>query len=149
VRYAANLAVVAARERFPGRMITEVDGDSWVVRIDSAPPPLHLTHQSNLDALNLDDRVSTGRINPTSRSDPDPLLETCGRLADAVYDWWGGSPPPLLYRSRTVPSTGRSIAFSEWASVRAGVVGRLRDAASLQTELVLRAGFTVPPAWLA
>jgi hypothetical protein len=130
-------------------MITEADRDCWVVRIDSVPPSLHLTHQSNLDALNLDDRVSTGRVNPTSRSDPDPLLQTCGRLVDAVYDWWGGSPPTMLYRSRTVPSTGRSNAFSEWASVRARVVGRLRDAHALQTELVLRAGLMVPPARLA
>ena len=130
-------------------MITEADGDSWVVRLDSVPPSLHLTRQSNLDALGLDDRGSTGRISATGRSDPDPLLETGGRLADAVYDWWGGSPPPLLYRSRTVPSSGRSVAFSEWAALRAQALGRLREAESLHAALVLRAGFTVPPAWLA
>jgi len=147
MRYAANRVGVAARERFPARVITEGDGDLWVVRIDRMPSALHLTHQANLDALGVDDRVSTGRIPVDRIADPDPLLDVCGRLADAVFDWWHGQPPPLVYRSRTTP-VGRNIAFSNISSIRAAAAGRLRDATALHAYLVLQAGFTIPHTWL-
>jgi hypothetical protein len=140
---------VAARERFSARIITEAEGDHWLMALDPMPPALHLTHQRNLDVLGLDDRVSTGRIVTSSRVDPDPLLETCGRLADAIYDWWRGLPPPLLYRSRTVPAAGRSVAFTQSSPVPTVSIGRLRDARALHAHLVLRARFTVPPEWIA
>jgi hypothetical protein len=149
VRYAANRPAAAARERFPARTLTDADGELFLVGLDSLPSALNLTVQANLDALGLDDRVSTGRIDVGRRPDPDPLLETCGRLADAVYDWWRERPPPLLYRARSAPSRGRSIAFTQTACGRVVSVGRLRDATALHSYLVLRAGFTVPTAWLA
>jgi hypothetical protein len=112
------------------------------------PSALHLTHQGNLDALGVDDRVSTGRIDPTRTTDPDPLLDVCGRLADAVNDWWGHDAPPLIYRSRTTPSVGRSIAFTQEASPRTLIARPLREATALHAHLVLRAGFIVPDRWL-
>jgi hypothetical protein len=112
------------------------------------PAVLNLTHQSNLDPLEVEDRVSTGRIDTTSRADPDPLLETCGRLSDAVYDWWKAKPPPLVYRTRTMPAAGRSIAFTQSTSCSVGPIGRLRDGTALHAYLVLRAGFTVPREWI-
>ncbi|MHB1533156.1 MAG: hypothetical protein ACYC1D_00810 [Acidimicrobiales bacterium] len=148
MRYAANRSAVAARERFPARVLTEAEGDLWVVRLAISGPVLALTRQSNLDALGVDDRVSTGRIHPFGRSDPDPLLDTCGQLADALYDWWHGYPPPLLYRARTAPGTGRSVAFtptSPWSILAARP---LREARGLHAHLTLRAGFVVPSAWL-
>lgn len=117
--------------------------------MDSLPSALNLTVQGNLDGLGLDDRISTGRVNIGRRTDPDPLLDVCGRLSDAVYDWWHERPPPLVYRTRSAPSQGRSIAFTQTTSGRAVTVGRLRDATAFHVYLVLRAGFTVPPAWLA
>lgn len=116
------------------------------------PAVVNLTHQRVLDALGLDDRISTGRIS-TGRiggghRHPDPLLETSGRLADALFDWWAGQPPPLVYRTRTMPAAGRSLAFGAWAPVELATVRRLRLAAALHAHLVLQAGFTVPPAWL-
>lgn len=141
--------MVAARERFPGRALTDADGDLFLVEMDSLPPALHLTHQVVLDGLGVDDRVSTGRIAPAARADPDPLLETCGALADAAYDWWDGAPPPLVYRSRVVPGSGRNVAFTRPALGRVASVRRLREARALHTALVLQSGFTVPPAWLA
>lgn len=78
VRYAANDPVAAARERFPARRITSAASDLHLVRLDSPPAALHLTHQSNLDA---------------------------------VYDWWAATPPPTVYRTRSVPAV-RSIAFT-------------------------------------
>ncbi|HSS10897.1 MAG TPA: RES domain-containing protein, partial [Acidimicrobiales bacterium] len=109
VRYAANRPAVAARERFPGRLITPVQGEYWLVELGGGALALPLTRQANLDTLRLDDRISTGRIDVDRRSDPDPLLGTCASLADAVYDWWGGRPPPLVYRSRTTPGVGRNL----------------------------------------
>lgn len=107
MRYAANRPAVAARERFAARTISEADGQLWLVQISLSERVLALTHQANLDTLGLDDRVSTGRIDMSSRIDPDPLLDTCGHLGDAVYDWWNGFPPPLLYRSRTTPGVSQ------------------------------------------
>jgi hypothetical protein len=119
------------------------------VRLRAVPSGLHLTHQSNLDALGLDDRVSTGRIDVGRRRQADPLLDTCGRLADAVYDWWNGRPPPLVYRTRTMPEVGRTVAFTQSASPRVVAARRLREATALHAYLVLQAGFTVPQEWLA
>jgi hypothetical protein len=113
------------------------------------PAALHLTHQSNLDALNLDDRISTGRIDVTSRRDPDPLLETCGRLADSVFDWWEGTPPPIVYRTRSMPDPGRSIAFMQWTPCQVASVRQLREATALHAHLVLEAGFSVPREWIS
>jgi hypothetical protein len=147
VRYAANRPAVAARERFPARLISEADGDLWLIELTGMPSALHLTHQANLDALGLDDRVSTGRLDLDRTTDPDPLLETCGHLAEAVYDWWHAHPPPLVYRARTTPG-GRSIAFTQTVSARVARARRLREATALHAHLVLRAGFTLPDSWL-
>lgn len=140
--------MVAARERFPARALTEIDGDLWIVRLSDLPSSIHLTHQANLDAFGIDDRISTGRIDIDRGEDPDPLLDTCGRLMDSVYDGWNGEPPPIVYRSRTTPS-GRNVVFTETARAKADEVGRLREATSLLVFLVMQAGFTVPGAWLA
>jgi hypothetical protein len=129
-------------------MLTEADGELWLVRLGAMPAGLRLTHQTILDALGLDDRVSTGRIDVSRRRQPDPLLNTCGRLVDAVYDWWDGHAPPLVYRTRTMPEVGRTIAFTEWTSPRVVSAGRLRAATALHAYLVLGAGFTVPESWL-
>lgn len=137
---------MAARERFPARAIAERDGELWLVRLEGVTRALHLTHQANLDALGLDERISTGRLG--DRSDPDPLLDTCGRLADAVYDWWNEKPPPLVYRARTNPS-GRNLAFCASVGLEPGHVDLLRNAAALHAYLVLQAGFIVPDRWLA
>lgn len=102
---------------------------------------------ANLDVLGVDERINTGRIDVDRGEDPDPLLDTCGRLMDAFYDWWNEQPPPIVYRSRTTPS-GRNVAFTETARAKVDEVGRLREATSLLVYLVMQAGFTVPDDWL-
>ncbi|MFN2487383.1 MAG: hypothetical protein ABR609_12395 [Acidimicrobiia bacterium] len=144
-------APVGARERFLARSITEFEGELWLVRLDGVTRALHLTHQANLDALGVDERISTERINTDwlgERSDPDPLLDTCGQLADAVYNWWDEKPPALVYRARTIPS-GRNLAFCASVGVEAVQVDLLRNAAALHAYLLLQAGFIVPDRWLA
>jgi hypothetical protein len=147
VRYAASRAAIAARERFPSRVVTETDGDLWLIRLEGAPPSLHLTHQANLDALGVDDRINTGRLDLGRKTDPDPLLDTCGRLSDGLYDWWNGQPPSIVYRSRTTPA-GRNLAFISTTQLEAVQVGPLRNATALHAHLVLHAGFIVPEEWL-
>lgn len=135
-------------ERFPARVLSLEDGDLWVVRLDGRPSALHLTHQRNLDAVGLDDRISTGRLDLSRPDRIDPLLDACGALADALYDWWGADPPPIVYRSRTTPAH-RKIAFAEGVPWISAPSGRLRDATTLLASLVLRHGFLVPEPWLA
>ena len=147
VRYAANDPVAAARERFPARRITSAASDLHLVRLEGPLAALHLTHQSNLDALGLDDRVNTARLDQPIPGGGDPLLAVSQHLADAVYDWWATTPPPIVYRTRSVPAA-RSIAFTRsvtWAHVTAG---HLRHASALLVALVTHHGFDVPEAWL-
>jgi hypothetical protein len=106
---------------------------------------LHLTRQANLDALGLDDRINTGRLNQPI--DGDPLLDTCQALSEAIYDWWDGAPPPLVYRTRTVPSA-RSLAFTNSVTWEVTAAAPLRRATGLLAALVARHGFTVPMHWL-
>ena len=145
MRYAANRPVAAVRERFPSRVITDADSHLQLIRLDGTPAALHLTHQGNLDALGVDARVSTGRL-PTGSDDP--LLSVAQELSDAVYDWWHGHPPPLVYRTRSVPSA-RSMAFTNATPWDATLSRPLREAAALLAHLVVRHGFSFPPHWLA
>ncbi len=73
-RYAASDPVAAARERFPAGRITTDAADLQLVRLDGPPPALHLTHQANLDALDLDDRINTARLDQPLPGMDDPLL---------------------------------------------------------------------------
>lgn len=143
MRYAARTPVAAARERFPHRRIHEADGGLWVIPLDGPVRVLALTHQVNLDALDLDDRVSTGRIG----TDDDPLLETCWYLSDAVHDWFAPRSAAILYRSRRLPSS-RNLAFTEASGLKPATARPLREATALLTTLVARHGFTVPTGWL-
>jgi hypothetical protein len=146
MRYAANRSVAAARERFPGRLLVAADGGRFLVELRADARALHLTHQGNLDALGLDDRISTGRLYG-SGVEADPLLDRCQRLADAVFDWWDGVPPALVYRARTLPGA-RSMAFTASSRVVAVQARPLREAHHLLVELVARHGFSVPSGWL-
>jgi hypothetical protein len=94
---------------------------------------LDLRTAKNLDALDLDDQISTGQH-------PD-VWDTCHRLADAVKRWWT-EIDSVVYRSRTTPQTSLNFAvfaddgfeMESWA---------LRDRADVLTDLVLNQGFTV------
>ena len=147
VRYAANDPVAAARERFPSRRIGPDATPLHLVQLHGPPAALHLTHQTNLDALGLDDRINTGRLDQPPPWGDDPLLTVSQQLSEAVFDWWEATPPPIVYRTRSTPAA-RSIAFTQtcpWQYVRSRP---LRDATALLVELVAFHGFDVPAAWL-
>ena len=146
MRYAANRPLAAVRERFPGRQLTLSDGDLYLVELAADAAGLHLTHQVILNALGVDDRINTGRIDLPGPGG-DPLLDVGQRLADAIYDWWAGAPPPLVYRTRSVPSA-RSMAFTVHTGLRPVRARPLRDARHLVAQLVARHGFSAPSSWL-
>lgn len=114
------------------------------MRLDEPPPALHLTHQRTLDALGLDDRINTGRLDV---SGGDPLLAISQTLVDHLWDWWVGRPPPVVYRTRTMPAA-RSMAFYEETRWEAVSARPLADAPALLAELVIGHGFDVPASWL-
>lgn len=146
MRYAANHPVAACCERFPGRHLSPTDGGLYLVELAVEGPALHLTHQGILDVLGLDDSINTGRVDLPG-PDGDPLLDACQGLADAVHDWWDGTPPALVYRTRTVPSA-RSMAFGATTRTEIMRARTLREARHLIAILVARHGFGVPSAWL-
>ncbi len=146
VRYAANGPVAAARERFGAKTISSADGHLLLVELTADTPALHLTRQVNLDPLGLDDRINTGRLD-RRETGGDALLDTSQALADAVHDWWDGSPPAIVYRTRTMPDA-RSVAFFAHSNVSAVRTRPLREAQRLLAVLVARHGFVVPGAWL-
>jgi hypothetical protein len=97
--------------------------------------------------LELDDRVDTARLDRPPHGAGDPLLAIGQQLADAVHDWWDGRPPPIVYRTRSVPRA-RSMAFTHACRWDATIGGRLRDARALLVALVTDHGFDVPTEWL-
>jgi hypothetical protein len=137
VRYAALTLDGAARERYlsTGRYIPADHRDHQMVRLEVVRPirVLDLRTEANLDALDVDDRISTGR---------EPAVwDAAHRLADTVRRWW----PDLdgvVYRSRTTPESSANLAFFSMAPFQSETqaLNRMRE---LLTELVLSHGFTI------
>jgi RES domain len=142
VRYAATTVPGAARECYAatGRYIPADHGRHHLVRLETNRPLLvvDLKTESNLDALGLDDRISTSR-------DPD-MAATCHRLSDALRTWWpdgdSGGLDGILYRSRTTPETSSNLAFFALSGFEA-TSRRLSRCVSELDDLVLRHGFTI------
>ena len=136
-RYAAVTLLGAFRERYgPTGLVIPADHETHhLVRLVAARNlrVLDLRTEKNLDALNLDDQISTGQH-------PD-VWDTCHRLADAVKRWWT-DVDAIVYRSRTTPETSANFAFfaddgfdvESWA---------LADRTDVLTDLVLHNGFTI------
>jgi RES domain len=142
VRYAATTVPGAARERYAatGRYIPTDHGTHQLVRLEADRPLLvvDLKTESNLDALGLDDRISTSR---------DPETAATGhRLCDALRAWWpdgdAGGLDGILYRSRTTPETSSNLAFFALGGFRV-TSRRLSLCVTELDDLVLRHGFTI------
>lgn len=65
-----------------------------------------------------------------------------------MWDWWDGAPPPLLYRTRTIPAA-RSIAFHQHTTWTATEARPVHAAQALLATLVVHHGFDVPERWLS
>lgn len=136
-RYAGITLLGAFRERYrPTGLVIPADHRSHhLVRLVAARNlrVLDLRTEKNLDALHLDDQVSTGQHRD--------VWDTCHRLADAVKRWWTDIDA-IVYRSRTTPETSVNFAFfandgfelESWA---------LSDRTDVLADLVLHNGFTI------
>lgn len=94
---------------------------------------LDLRTERNLDALDVDDQISTGQH--------DAVWDACQHLADAARQWWPDLAA-IVYRSRTTPERSANYAFfgDGYFRMRSW---RLAERTDDLTELVLRHGFTV------
>jgi hypothetical protein len=95
---------------------------------------LDLRREATLDALGLDDRISTGH-------EPE-VWEPAQRLSDLVRRWWGEKVDGIAYRPRTTPETAVNVAFFAHAPLRGRSV-RLDRARRLCDQLVVGYGFTI------
>lgn len=140
-RYASTNLPGAARERYldTGRYIPADHAAHHLVRLVNERPlrVLDLRTEANLDALDVDDQISTGH-HPR-------VLATAHRLADAVRSWWD-ELDGIVYRSRTTPETSVNVAFFSLDGL-AATTTPLADAGDVLDDLVLTAGFTVGFDW--
>lgn len=143
VRYAAQTRVGAMRERFDeqGRIVSVAELDLQLVELSGPVRVLDLRHERNLDALGLDDQISTARTRP--------VWAAAQRLSDAVSDWYGERCQGIAYRSRTTPQTSANLVWFGPSSgpvappLAAAALGRLGDQDGLLARCVLTEGFAV------
>lgn len=135
VRYAAT-APHGARERYrdTGSYIPQDHAGHYLVALTSDLWVFDLRREATLDALGLDDRISTGH-------EPE-IWAAAQELSDLVRRWWGESIHGIAYRSRTTPETSANLAFFEHAPL-VGRSIRLDRARRLGDELIVRYGFTI------
>jgi hypothetical protein len=112
VRYAATSLHGAARERYrdTGSLIPADRDRHYVETLTSRVRVLDLRSGSTLDALGVDDRVSTGHEQAG--------WEAAQQLTDSVLRLWGDAVHGLLYRSRTTPGSSANIPFFARAPLR-------------------------------
>jgi len=136
-RYAGATLLGAFRERYrsTGLVIPADHRKHRLVRLVSSRNlrVLDLRTEKNLDALKVDDQISTGQHTD--------VWTTCHRLADAVRTWWT-DVDAIVYRSRTTPETSVNYAFfsNDGFTVKSWSLG---DRSDVLTGLVLHESFTV------
>jgi hypothetical protein len=136
-RYAGATLVGAFRERYrsTGLVIPADHRTHHLVRLVSARDlrVLDLRTEKNLDALGVDDQISTGQH-------PD-VWAACHRLVEAARRGWTDSDA-IVYRPRTTPESSLNYAFfgDDDFDVESSPVGERID---VLTTLVLHQGYTV------
>lgn len=137
VRYAADSARAAMRERFDaaGRVVTGAPLRLHLVELTGPLRILDLRLDRNLDALGIDDQVSTSRA-------PD-VWAACQVLADPVNGWYGSRCHGIVYRSRTTPQRSANLAFFTHAPLTARSLGPLSAQTGLLAACVHSDGFVV------
>jgi hypothetical protein len=136
VRYAATTAHGAARERYrdSGSYIPPDHSSHYLVTLTGELRVVDLRREATLDALGLDDRISTGL-------EPD-VWAAAQQLSDLVRQWWGDAVHGLAYRPRTTPETSVNVAFFAHAPLRGRSV-RLDRNRRLADQLIVGSGFTL------
>ncbi len=140
VRYAASSARAMLREVFdPDRHIAAAQLGRWVVElVETGGSVLDLRTDDTLDALGLDDQVSTSRA-------PD-VWRTAQQLGDLVWRRHerGRRPvPAIVYRSRTTPQHNASLAFFAHTRLEVLAARPLREHPALLDAAIIADGFSV------
>ncbi len=137
-RYASTSIAGAAREKYldTGRLIPADHATQRLIHLVSTRPlkVVDLRTQANLDALDVDDRIST--------SHEGPVWTACHRLANAVTGWWD-NVDGIMYRSRTTPQTSVNVAFFSLDGLDVEQSRVLATCVDECDELVLHHQFTV------
>lgn len=137
MRYAGDAARVAMRERFDReqRVLPRRALDLHLVELTGTIRVLDLRRDRVLDALHLDDQISTGRA---------PAVWTaCQCLVDLVHDWFAERCHGIVYRSRTTPERSANLAFFEHAPLVPRSLGTLGAQQNLLAECLVADGFTI------
>lgn len=137
VRYAGDAERVALRERFDAarRIVRAEHLRLHLVELTGSLRVLDLRRDRTLDALGLDDQVSTSRA-------PD-VWSACHRLVDLVHEWFGERCDGIVYRSRTTPQHSANLAFFRHAPLVARTLGTLGANPDLLAQALVADGFTV------
>jgi hypothetical protein len=137
VRYAADSLRAALRERFDaeGRVVSRAHLELRVVQLVGAVTVLDLRQERVLDALGIDDQISTSRA-------PD-VWDACHALTDRLETWFPERLHGLVYRSRTTPQRAANLAFLQRAPLTTRDLGPLRAQEALLAAAVTSEGFLV------
>jgi len=137
VRYAADSLRAAMRERFDaeGRVVSAAHLDLRVVELTGRVSALDLRQERVLDALGLDDQISTSRA--------PGVWAACHVLTDRLQSWYGDRLDGIVYRSRTTPQRSANLAFLQRAPLLARDLGPLRRQEALLAACVTGEGFLV------
>jgi hypothetical protein len=137
VRYAGDDPRVAMRESFDRdeRIVSSRRLEVRLVELTGTVRVLDLRRDRTLDALGLDDQISTARA--------PAVWAACQRLTDLVQTWFGERCDGIVYRSRTTPERGANLAFFAHAPLTARDLGPLREQEELLRSCVLTDGFTI------
>jgi hypothetical protein len=137
VRYAGQAPRVAMRERFDHqrRRVRATDLELFLIELRGSVRVLDLRRDHILDALGLDDQVSTSRARD--------VWAACQLLVDLVQEWFGERCDGLVYRSRTTPERSANLAFFAHAPLAPARCTVLREEAALLDSCILNDGFEV------
>jgi hypothetical protein len=137
VRYAGDSPRAAMRERFDaeGRIVSRAHLDLRLVELTGRITVLDLRHERVLDALRLDDQVSTSRA--------PGVWSACQVLSQRLDAWFGERLHGIAYRSRTTPQRAVNLAFLQRAPLVARDLGPLRRQEALLSASVTADGFLV------
>lgn len=125
------------RERFDseGRRLTRAHLGLQLIHLTGPVRVLDLRRDDTLDALGLDDQVSTARAYE--------IWQASRRLTDLVTQWFGNRCHGIAYRPRTTPERSANLAFFEHAPLQAHSLGTLREQPDLLERCVVGEGFEI------
>jgi hypothetical protein len=137
MRYAGDAQRVAMRERFDEarRVVRAGQLDLHLVELTGPVRILDLRRDQTLDALGLDDQISTSRARE--------VWTVCHTFADLLHDWFGQRCDGIVYRSRTTPEGSANLAFFAHAPLTARPLGTLADNPQLLLDCTAADGFQI------